>query len=655
MAKDDDFEPRLGRPRAGTAKDRYLTSVLRGVARTTGAGKRKGTQFDGSRIGRGSGAGRILRARDRFAAFRGRRVVIQTRVIRLKAQGINAARMHLRYLQRDGVTREGHAGELYDAKTDRADSRAFLERGEGDRHQFRFIVSAEDGASYDDLKPVTRRLMEQMEKDLDTRLDWVAVDHWNTGHPHTHVVVRGKDDQGKDLVIAREYIAHGMRERAAEIVSLDLGPRTDREIENRLRQEIEQERLTSIDRELLRERNADGHVRAAGRDAFRTAVRAGRLQKLERLGLVEQTSAGQWRLDGRMEQALRELGERGDIIKTIHREMVSKGHERSFESYAIHNNHGETPGPVVGRVVARGLADEINDRYYLIVDGVDGRTHYVGIGEADRDEPIREGTVVSIRPRSSGPRRADRVIAEIAGNHEGQYSPDLHRLHDPRASNGYIEAHVRRLEDLRRAGLVERQAGGSWTLQPDHLERVAELDARRSRAAPVIVDTLSHSSLSQQARAMAATWLDRELVGEVQTSLRDSGFGREVNQALQQRRQWLIEQGLAQEEQGQVVYRARLLSELRRRELARAGSVMAGELGMRYAEAKAGDRVEGIYRRRVDLESGRFALIEKSREFTLAPWRPVLQRAVGRPVSGIMRDETISWTLGRQRSGPSIS
>ncbi len=655
MTKDDDFEPRLGRPRAGTPKDRYLSGVLRGVARTAGAGKRRGAHFDGSRIGRGSGTGRILRARDRFAAFRGRRVVIQARVIRLKAHGLNAARMHLRYLQRDGVTREGLAGELYDAKNDRAEARAFLERGEGDRHQFRFIVSAEDGASYADLKPMIRRLMEQMEKDLDTRLDWVAVDHWNTGHPHTHVVVRGKDERGEDLVIAREYIAHGMRERAAETVSLDLGPRTDREIENRLRQEIEQERLTSIDRMLLRERDGQGLVGAAGRDAFRTAVRAGRLQKLERLGLAEQTSPGQWRLDSRMELALRELGERGDIIKTIHREMVSKGHERSFESYAIHSSTGEKAGPVIGRVVARGLADELKDRYYLIVDGVDGRTHYVGIGQADTEEPTREGTVVRISPRASSPRRADRVVAEIASNHEGQYSPDLHLLHDPHASKGFIEAHVRRLEYLRRAGLVEREVDGSWRLHADHLQRVEALETRRSRAAPVIVETLARAPLNQQTRVMAATWLDRELVGEAQMPLRDVGFGREANEALQQRRQWLVEQGLAQEEQGKVAYRARLLSELRRRELARAGSALAGELGVPYAESKAGDRVEGVYRRHVDLESGRFAVVEKSRDFTLVPWRPVLQRAVGKPVSGIMRDETISWTLGRQRSGPSIS
>src|SRR3546814_10571029 len=103
-----------------------------------------------------------------------------------------------------------------------------------------------------------------MEEDLDTRLDWVAVDHYNTGHPHTHIVLRGKDDRRHDLVIAREYIAQGMRERAAEIVTFDLGPRTDIEIEHKLREEAEDERFTSHDRSLLREADADGVVRSGG-------------------------------------------------------------------------------------------------------------------------------------------------------------------------------------------------------------------------------------------------------------------------------------------------------------------------------------------------------------------------------------------------------
>ncbi|MBS0275945.1 MAG: relaxase/mobilization nuclease and DUF3363 domain-containing protein [Proteobacteria bacterium] len=658
MARDDDFEPRLGRIRStkGGRSARYLQGVLRGVARATGSAKVRSSRFDGSRIGRGSGVGRVLHARDRHAAFRARRVIVQTRLIRLKATGANAARLHLRYLERDGVTREGLPGELYDARQDRAEGRDFVQRSEGDRHQFRFIVSTEDGAAYDDLKPFVRRLMEQMEKDLGTQLDWVAVDHYNTAHPHTHIVLRGKDDKGDDLIIAREYIAHGMRERAAEIVSLDLGPRTDHEIQSRLQHEVEQERFTSIDRELLRDANTDRLVQAANRDAFRQSIRAGRLQKLKRLALAEDVGSGLWRLEEGMEPTLRAMGERGDIIKMIHRELARNGVERSAANYAIHGDATADQTPIVGRVVARGLADELEDRYYLIVDGVDGRSHYVEIGQADVNEPTREGTIVAVSPRGNDARQVDRIIADIAKRHEGRYSADLHHETDPKASAPYIETHIRRLEDLRRGGAkVERHGDGSWTVPSDYLQQVKQIEVRRVQQIPVAIETLARSPIAGQTKVQGATWLDRELLSENVTSLRDSGFGREVRDALQQRRQWLVEQDLAHIEHDRVVYRAGLLTELRRRDLARAGAALAGEIGAPYAEAKTGSRIEGIYRRSVDLASGRFAVIEKSREFTLVPWRPVLERNIGKPVSGIMREGAISWTLGRQRSGPSVT
>src|SRR5690606_273627 len=171
---------------------------------------------------------------DRHAAFRARRVIVKTRLAMLAGKGGAAARAHLRYIQRDGVTREGEPGELYSAERDIADGKAFLDRCQGDRHQFRFIVSAEDADQYPDLKPFTRRLMAQMEEDLGTRLEWVAVDHFNTGHPHTHIMLRGVDDRGGNLVIAREYISHGIRERASRLATLDLGPRTDIEIDARM-------------------------------------------------------------------------------------------------------------------------------------------------------------------------------------------------------------------------------------------------------------------------------------------------------------------------------------------------------------------------------------------------------------------------------------
>ncbi len=117
--------------------------------------------------------------------YRARRVVVKAWVVKLKGVESRAIAAHLRYLQREGVTTGGQHGQAYSGEDERADTRAFIERGLEDRHQFRFIVAAEDGIALGELKPFTRQLMRQMEQDLDTALDWLAVDHFNTGQPHT--------------------------------------------------------------------------------------------------------------------------------------------------------------------------------------------------------------------------------------------------------------------------------------------------------------------------------------------------------------------------------------------------------------------------------------------------------------------------------------
>lgn len=658
--REDDFEPQLGKMRSQSGKGgrKFLHRVLRATALAGGranAGANRST-FHGSRLGRGASIGRVLASRDRFAAFRNRRCVVKSRIVKLAGRGKQGAVAHLRYIQRDGVTREGEPGRLYDAQQDRADGKALIDRAQGDRHQFRFIVSAEDGDAYDDLKPLTRRLMAQVEEDLGTKLDWVAVDHYNTGHPHTHILVRGKDDAGHDLVIAREYIAQGLRERVAELVSLDLGPRTDLEIENRLRLEVQQERLTSIDRGLVREADEHGMVQAVGRDGFQQSLRAGRLQKLGHLGLAAEIAPGRWQLADGLEETLRRMGERGDIIKTMHRDMAEKGVIRASADYAIYDPAVPDARPVTGCLVRRGLADEIHDRHYLIVDAVDGRTHYIDIGKGQVTDPIPEGSIVSVVAKRTEPRAVDRKIAEIAAENGGRYNIDIHLRHDPTATADFAEAHVRRLEAMRRIdGLVMREPDGTWLIAPEHVERAAAYEQRQVKNEPVVVQKLSTVALDQQLGAEGATWLDRELVAGEPLPLRDNGFGREVGEALARRRQWLIEQQLAREEQTGTIYRANMLGILHRRDLATTGAQLSKEMGLDFDEARVGQRIEGIYRRPVELVSGKFALIERSRDFTLVPWRPVLERNLGQRVTGVMRGGSVSWTLGRQRSGPSVS
>jgi hypothetical protein len=171
----------------------------------------------------------------------------------------------------------------------------------------------------------------------------------------------------------------------------------------------------------------------------------------------------------------------------------------------------------------------------------------------------------------------------------------------------------------------------------------------------VAIETLSPQPLEKLVDADAATWLDRELVAPDPAPLRDAGFGHDARDAQARRRQWLIAQGFAQEMEGRTTYPAGMVDDLRRRELLRIGTQLSREMGMPFVETAPGGRVAGVYRRSVDTLGGRYALVEKSREFTLVPWRPVLDRHIGKSVAGILRGDGISWSFGRGRSGPSIS
>jgi type IV secretory pathway VirD2 relaxase len=659
MTDDTEFTPKLGRIRAkgGKKAKRFLHQVLAASALAGGIGGKRKSSFTGARLGRGASMARIIGSRDRLAGYRARRGIIKARTVRLGGKGFANAKAHLRYIERDGTTREGARGQLYSHDDDAANGKAFLERGNGDRHQFRFIVSAEDGDQYDDLKPLTRSLMQQVEKDLGTKLDWVAVDHFNTGHPHSHIILRGVDDRRKDLIVARDYMRSGMRARFEQIIERDLGPQTTLEIEQRLRHDISAERMTSTDRGLLRDMDGERIVTSQHRDPTFQSLRKGRLQKLGQLGLAEDVGGNRWKLADELDQKLRALGERGDIVKALNRTLKAKGLDRASTEQRLHHLPGSINKPIIGRIVARGLSDEERDRHFLIVDGIDGHAHYIDIGKGDAVSPIPENAIVEITPRSSGVRESDHTVASVAAANQGRYDVDAHLAYDPNASERFAESHMRRLEAMRRARAgVDRVADGSWVIAPDHLDRVAAYEAKLDKDRPVIVNTLSSLSLDAQRQFEGATWLDQELVSDAPTPVYNAGFGREVKGAIVQRRQWLMSQGLGEkDEYGLWKATPKMLTELRRRDLMRVAGQLSNELGLNFVETRNGGRVEGIIRRHVDLAQGRFALIEKSREFTLVPWRDVLEKQMGKQVGGIMRDGGVSWTIGRGRGGPTIS
>jgi len=578
---DDDLRLRPGRIRqrgkgSGKRAKSFINQVLAAAQKSGHVGPRRegppSTAF---------GRGRVAtwRAERWLLSAHARRVVVKARVVR---HGPRTApmRAHLAYLKREGVTKDGEKARMFDAAGDSAVAGGFARRCEDDRHHFRFTVSPEDAGEMSDLRAYTRDLMEQMERDLGTKLDWVAVDHWNTDNPHIHLLLRGCTERGDTLLISRDYISRGMRARASELATLELGPRSEIEIRSKLAGEVTAERWTRLDEAVGRLAGGPGGIAdlrpdpADKTDPHLRRLMIGRLQHLERLGLARPSGPAQWKLAQNAETTLRDLGLRGDIVKTMHRALTGQGVERAVDAYVIDDS---PPSRVVGRLVGKGLDDELKGSAYVIVDGVDGRVHRL----------------------------------RLAGLADLDHAPAI-------------------------GGIIEMRA--------------AEPEAEGRKARRPEIRTVSDLPIDRQVIASGATWLDRELVGRDKTPLAETGFGAEVRDALAARTDHLAREGLARRQGQQVMFARDLLATLRERDLSAAVAEIAGKTGLTHDPVAEGDPVFGIYRRRIDLASGRYALIEDGKQFVLVPWRPIIEGHVGREVSGMARaGGAIDWTMGRGR------
>ena len=623
------FEVRLGRMRSPSGHER-VTGFVKKVGKRSGRLRMR--------------SGRTQR-RASTASFQ-RRVMVKVSIVRMEGRGIGAQRQHLKYIQRDSAAPCDERGGLYDRDGREVDIKAFEAGGKDDRHQFRIIVSPEDSTRMSDLSGFTRDLISEMEKDLGTRLEWVAADHYDTGQPHTHIVVRGKRDDGTDLMMPKDYVSRGIRMRAQELVEIELGPVPQIEGRERYARMVRQHRWTGLDRDMMRgasEGIIDASNPARRGQLWRRQLVRARLKYLEGMGLADSLGKGRWQLADSAPETLKRMGERGDIIKTMHRAMANRG-ERRIDASSIYDPSAERAKPITGKILMTGVGDDIADRGYIVLDTIEGKTAYVDIGPTARLGDLAKHQIVTVIPPTQEPRSSDFTIARIAADNSGHYAPSLHMADDPAARPEFVEAHVRRLEALRRAGHATRHKDGSWSIPPDYLARAGEYERRSALSRPVQIETRSSLGLSDMKTAIGATWLDEQLMGDSNERLM-SGFGAEVEAAKSARRQFLVEQGIIAGIRNDVTQAS--LDELTRRDLFEAGNSLTDRYGKPYSPAPSSGRLNGTYRGVVDRPSGKFAIIERSKDFTLVPWREVLERAHGKSVSGLIRGKSISWRFGK--------
>jgi type IV secretory pathway VirD2 relaxase len=548
-------------------------------------------------------------------------VIVKAHLQRMGVTGAKAAALHLRYIERDGVEKDGSKGMLYDARG-AVRARVFEQPRPGEKHQFRFIVSPEDGSELD-LTVYVRRLMATLERDIGCKVEWAAVNHFDTSHPHAHIVVRGVDLDGRELRIGRDYISAGMRWRAQELATEELGHRPEKEVQRAHEREVTQPRLTSLDREL--ERRGPDHlveIRAARARSGRIdeSLVIARLEYLEGMRLAERVSRTSWRLAEGWQKRLRDHGSRGDILQQIH--AAVRGDPSRYDAVrpgeALPPEHGVAAALVTGRVAGKGLSDELKGTFYAVVETPAGRAYHVPL-DARSAQTVGVGDLVSLATPPDAPvRPADRQIAEAARARGGVLAVDA-------SSGGDAQALVRRLRELERAGLVAAEGPARWKVPPDLVDRLAE----RGRDAPPrhrLVIRKEPLSLQEQVVHRGPVWLDRVET----TTLAYWGLGADVRQAAVARSEALRRLGIGPDDPDRVAK----LRELERREL---GAEIAARSGLMFLA-----RVPEDFRGRIQPAEGRgppgaYAVVSDGQRFVVLRMTPALRALQGQSVA-VTRD-----------------
>ncbi len=473
LSNEHPFTPRLGHikdvGKAGSNRfSKQIAKRAAKLAKTSGPNGRVRAS-----IVRGATASAISSAKHTpYPVFRMRRAVVKVHIARAGySGGANAFGEHISYIERDGLDHDGNKGQSYDCDLDKIDTKGFKDRSAKDKRQFRLIVSAEDATKIPNLKVEIRNFMTGMEKDLKTKLDWIAVDHFDTAQLHSHIIIRGVDELGEPLAIDRRYLMTGMRARLSSQLTDSLGPRRDIEILRSQTRDITSDRLTRLDRD-LNNLASDQDVlptKAISEDErFKQSLLRKRLTHLQNLGLAHQQQS-EWIFKPGWHGTLKQMGRRGDLIRSINEKYKSLDISNKFKIYdrAKPPSHG-----LVGRVLGSITLDELKDTHALLIEGIDGQTWSVDVGSTSKDKLPAKGHTVSVSHRDGKPKSSDKTISRIASLNNGLWSDSIHAVYDPASSPQYRLALKRRLEALRRHKIVSRNKDGSWNVGQDYLVKV---------------------------------------------------------------------------------------------------------------------------------------------------------------------------------------
>ena len=340
--------------------------------------------------------------------------IVKSRIVKSKPwhnldQKFLAVNEHIKYLVRNEVGIDGKA-KFFDNDSDDVDGKKFANEVAQDRHHFRFIISPEDGTQVD-LKNHAKNLVKQMERDLGMQLSWIGVVHQNTDNPHIHLVIRGTCKNGKDLIIKPDYISQGIRFRSSDLLTLELGPRSELSIIKAKQRALLQNRTIAIDYKIAQLANQhDGKFTPfIFKDLEQVKAASLRIKHLQSLGLVTQPTSWPknfYKVDLQLIEKLKELETHHDIYKKIARLGVTEVRQHIPEQ------------SMIGKVISKGLQDELRATYYVIIDGVDGQKWYVDLSNYKNADELKIGQTIILESKI--------LPQEMMVNQLKTHTPKLH-------------------------------------------------------------------------------------------------------------------------------------------------------------------------------------------------------------------------------------
>lgn len=451
----------------------------------TRVGKSKGIRSARGGLQSMGARGVVVKENDIFS----RRVVVKASYIRSSDKNSRArVRHHLNYAGQDKLDELKNAPELYDANDRPINLKEKVDGLEDAPHMFNIIISPEDGDELD-LKKFTREFIQVIEKDLKTKLEWVAGNHYDTNDPHVHVLIKGKDEDGNRLLMKRDYISHGLRARAGQVATRNLGLRSYEDIVKSIELRIASTKKCELDDIILAKSN-DGKFNLAKTHAddfndLPISLFRRRLEFLESKGLVQRADECSWNVKPSLREDLQSLDRTHSLIS-----KMSDGLKVDKETCEIVSAKNATNRIIKGHVVERGHVDERDAKEYLLIKSKEKKFIYVELEKYSEKAPAQVGEFVRIETTRpfSGPLNTDKTIEKFAESNSGIYDAAQHAkqvstnkaLPPGVSATEYAQIHVNRLELLARKGLVEKLSEGKFKISHDHVEKIS-FEARKSQ------------------------------------------------------------------------------------------------------------------------------------------------------------------------------